>query len=98
MWNWGLKLVQIKKTTSPTARCYCQKNQRKKQKRGKGLGKKKDKDRKKAKVVAAIWGKKCIQFLATLAILHQDDFEEQDELILFLNHLGAEQLARQGIE
>ena len=26
----------------------------------------------KAKVVAAVWGAECIQFLAALAILHQD--------------------------
>ena len=32
--------------------------------------KKKDKDRRKYKVVAAVWGAKCIQFLADLAVLH----------------------------
>ena len=35
----------------------------------------------KAKVVAAVWGTECIQFLAALAILHQDNFEEQDEFL-----------------
>ena len=30
----------------------------------------------KTTVVAAVWGKEFIQFLAALAILHQDDFEE----------------------
>ena len=33
----------------------------------------------KAKVIAAVWGKELIQFLAALAIFHQDDFEEKDE-------------------
>ena len=28
----------------------------------------------KAKVVAAVWGTELIQFIAVLAILHQDDF------------------------
>ena len=36
-----------------------------------------------AKVVAAVWGTKFIQFLAAPAILYEDEFEEQDELILF---------------
>ena len=30
----------------------------------------------KAKVVAAIWGTELIQFLAALAILHQDDWKK----------------------
>ena len=33
----------------------------------------------KAKVVAAVWRKEWIQFLATLDIFHQDDFEHKDE-------------------
>ena len=37
----------------------------------------------KAKVVAAVWGTGFIQFIAVLAALHYDDFEEYDELILF---------------
>ena len=31
----------------------------------------------KAKVVAAVWGTECIQFLATLAVLHQDDMKKR---------------------
>ena len=38
----------------------------------------------KAKVVAAVWGTEFIKFLASQAILHQD--EAQDEFILFSNH------------
>ena len=38
----------------------------------------------KAKVIAAIWVTEFIQFLVALAILHKDDFEEQDKFILFL--------------
>ena len=35
----------------------------------------------KAKVVAAVWGIECIQFLAALAVLHQDyTYEEKGEL------------------
>ena len=30
----------------------------------------------KAKVIASVWGTKIIKFLATLAILAEDDFEE----------------------
>ena len=33
----------------------------------------------KAKVVAAVLRTELIQFLATLPIFHQDDFEEKDE-------------------
>ena len=33
----------------------------------------------KAKVIAALWGTELIPFLATLAIFHQDEFEEKDE-------------------
>ena len=33
----------------------------------------------KAKVVASVCGEEFIQFLAALAIFHQDDFEEKDE-------------------
>ena len=33
----------------------------------------------KAKVVAAVWGTELIQFLATLDIFYQDDFEKKDE-------------------
>ena len=62
-----------------------------------------------AKVVASVWGTECIQFLAALAILYQDDFGNQDEFILFFksswcnsfyfsNLPSAPQLARQGIE
>ena len=32
--------------------------------------------RKKAKVIAAVWGTEVIQFLATLAFLHQDDLKK----------------------
>ena len=32
-----------------------------------------------AKVVAPVWGTESIQFLAALAIFHQDDFEEKDK-------------------
>ena len=32
---------------------------------------------------AAVWGTEFIQFLVALAILHQDNFEEYDEFILF---------------
>ena len=35
----------------------------------------------KAKVVAAVWGTEFTQFLAALAVLHQN--EEKDEFILF---------------
>ena len=31
----------------------------------------------KAKVVAAVWGKEFIQFLAALSILHQDDLKKR---------------------
>ena len=37
----------------------------------------------KAKVVAVVWWTELIQFLAALAILNQDNIEEQDEFILF---------------
>ena len=37
------------------------------------------KPEKKAKVVTAVWGTELSQFLAALAIFHQDDFEEKDE-------------------
>ena len=37
----------------------------------------------KTKVVAAVCGTQFIQFLATLDILHEDDFDELDEFILF---------------
>ena len=37
----------------------------------------------KAYFVSSVWGTECIQFLAVLAILYQDDFEELDEFILF---------------
>ena len=42
-------------------------------------------------VVAAVWGTEFIKFLAALAILHQDDFEEYDEFIRFFKsyHPGA---------
>ena len=33
----------------------------------------------KAKVVAAVWGTEFMEFLATLAIFHQNDFQEKDE-------------------
>ena len=36
-----------------------------------------------AKVVAAVWGTEFIQFLAALAILHYNYFEEQEKFILF---------------
>ena len=36
--------------------------------------------KKKAMVVATVWGTKCIQFLAALAILHQDDEKKRREL------------------
>ena len=39
----------------------------------------------KAKVVAAVGGTEFIQFLAALAILHQEGFEQQEEFILFLH-------------
>ena len=38
----------------------------------------------KVKDVAAVWGAEFIQYLAALAILHKDEFEEKDEFILFL--------------
>ena len=34
-------------------------------------------------VVAAVWGTEFIQFLAARAVLHWDDFDNKDELILF---------------
>ena len=37
------------------------------------------KPEKKAKVVTAVWGTELSQFLAALAIFHQDDFEEKYE-------------------
>ena len=33
----------------------------------------------KAKVVAVAWGTELFKFLATLAILHHDDFKKKDE-------------------
>ena len=36
----------------------------------------------KAKVVAAAWGKELIQFLAALAILHQDDLKKRMNRII----------------
>ena len=40
-------------------------------------------------VISAVLGTGFIRFLAALAILHQDDYEEYDALILLLNHPGA---------
>ena len=37
----------------------------------------------KAKIVADAWEAELINFLGGLAILHQDDFEERDEFVLF---------------
>ena len=37
----------------------------------------------KAKFVAASWGKKLCQFLATLAILHQDELKNRVQISLF---------------
>ena len=44
-----------------------------------------------AKAVSAVWGTEVIQFLAELAIFHQENFEQQDELILFFTvyHPGS---------
>ena len=39
------------------------------------MGRKKLTTEEKAKVVAAVWGTELIQFLAALAILHQDDLK-----------------------
>ena len=39
------------------------------------MGRKKIMTEEKAKVVAAVWGTELIQFLAALAILHQDDLK-----------------------
>ena len=61
------------------------------------------------KVVAAAWGTECIQFLAVLAIFHQDDlknrmsslfsFYHPGEINLFSPyHPGAKQLVRQEME
>ena len=50
----------------------------------------------KAKVVTSVWLEECIQFLAALAVLHYDDFEElnctddlkeKDDFILFFKFI-----------
>ena len=41
-----------------------------------GIRKKRIKTQEKTKVVAPVWGSEFIQFLAALAILHSDNFEE----------------------
>ena len=43
----------------------------------------------KAKVVAAVWGAEPIQFLAVLAILHQDDLKNRMNSSISLYHPGA---------
>ena len=48
----------------------------------------------KAKVVATVWGTEHIQFLAVLAVLHQDDLKKRMKSLFSLYHPGAEQLAR----
>ena len=44
-----------------------------------GISENKKQTEEKAKVVAAVWGTELIQFLATLDIFYQDDFEKKDE-------------------
>ena len=39
----------------------------------------------KAKVVDASWGTELVQFLAVLAILHQDDLKNGEQISLFIN-------------
>ena len=52
----------------------------------------------KAKVVASVWGAKCIKFLATLAFC-LGQFGRKGRIHPFLsNRPEAKQLARQGIE
>ena len=36
-----------------------------------------------AKVVTTVWGTKWIQFIAALAILHQDDLKKRDPVVQF---------------
>ena len=44
----------------------------------------------KAKVVAAAWGTEVIQFLAVIAILHQDNLKNRMNSCFASNHPGAE--------
>ena len=48
----------------------------------------------KAKVVAAVWGTECIQFLVGLAFLHQDDMKNRINSSYSSYLPGAKQLAR----
>ena len=43
----------------------------------------------KAKIVAAIWGTEFIQFLAAVAVLHQDDLKKEMNSFYSLFHPGA---------
>ena len=43
----------------------------------------------KAKVVAAFWGTEFIQFLAELAVLHQDDMKKRMNLSYSSNRAGG---------
>ena len=52
----------------------------------------------KSKVVASVWGAKCVQFLAALAVLTRSIYKKRMNPTASSNSTEAKQLSRQGIE